>query len=276
MYLTIKAPTKDKFLKFHSFFNRIEKSEDQIKFDEFKYDNNLKISFYKNLTIMFNGEINTTIKERMKILVDENLYIGIDEVGVGEGFGPFIACGFTFNNLSDKFDSLFFGIRDSKKLDLLKIKEISKKLETKGKFYCVIIEPKKFNDIWKNKINNVKAINAISQNQICLNFKNEKRDVIMDQFVNSKKYFEYLNTYTKNIYDGRIIFETKSEDKYLEVAASAIIAKNKFNDWTLNLLQKNNIKFPIGDRINNLQLSNYFKKYLNNELKEMVLKEWNK
>ncbi len=276
MYLTIKAPTKEKFLKFYSIFNREEKNEDQIKFDEFSYKNNLRITFYKNLSIMFNGIIEDDLKRKMKILIDENLYIGIDEVGVGESFGPLIACGFTFNNIIDKHESLFFGIRDSKKLEMNQINAIAKKLETKGKSYCVIIEPNKFNDLWKNKIKNVKAINGIAQNQICLNFSSLNRIVVMDQFVNEKKYYEYLEKYTNNSYKGKILFETKSEDKYLEVAAAAIIAKNKFNDWTLKYLNDKKISFDIGKRINNNMLGNHLKRITNDSEKNNILKEWSK
>ncbi len=277
MYLSVKAHNKESFINFYNYFNRKEKNEDQIKFDEFNYSDELRITFYQNLTILFNGKINDEIKLKLKDLVDKNLYIGIDEVGVGEPIGPIIACGFKFLNLEKKEEAIFLNIKDSKNLDLKQISSISNKLNNFGNSYCVIIEPNKFNDIWKNKIKNIKAINAIIQNQIILkmNKKNSEK-VVIDKFVNEEKYFEYLDKYTKDKYNDKIIFETKAENKYLEVAAASIIAKNKYNDWIIDYLKKEKIDFSIKKRINTNVLINDIRKNIEKSKYNDILKEWKK
>ena len=59
------------------------------------------------------------------MIIDKNLYVGVDEVGVGENVGPYVSCAISYENYESKKKVVLKGIKDSKKMKHL---EIIKKL----------------------------------------------------------------------------------------------------------------------------------------------------
>ena len=210
----------------------------------------------------------------MAILIDKELYVGIDEVGVGENIGPYVACAVRFNDFESKMRVALHGIKDLKKMSYDEIVAATKVIKNNSKWECVGLDPKEFNNQYK-VIQNMKALNAIAQNDLHNKFKDFDKHVT-DEFVNEKKYFEYLETFNRDSFKD-ITFTTKAEDKYMEVAAAAIIAKEKYNTWLVNYLKDNNIDFKIGVRLSSNDIWTRIK---NGEIsikdRDSLIKDWSK
>lgn len=277
MYLNIKSPNLEKYFNFYEQVNGRKSKFDNSKiiFDNLIFEN-VKITFYSNLSILFKGIINNELEKKIDLLIDQELYVGSDEVGIGEKIGPIIVVALEFKSLFDKKKIILSGIKDSKKFNASEIKKKAELIKKHSNFHIIKVEPNEFNKIYK-KNPNTKAINAILQNELHKKFDVNKKHII-DQFVNEKKYNEYLTKSKNEIFNGKIIFETKSEDKYVEVAAAAILAKNFFNNWIIDFLNKNENNFEIiGKKLNSWQiyLDVINKKIKVNDINNFV-KNWNK
>jgi len=226
MYLTVKAFSQDSFDKFH----KLVSNGDNLKQSGPQYDQliykGVQITFYNNLTILFKGNINEDLEELIDVLIDKELYVGSDEVGVGEGVGPMVAAAIKFNDYESKKRVILHGIKDSKKMNHNEIMVAAKVIKNNAEVQLISLDPVKFNSTYK-KIPNVKKINAIMQNKILSKFDGIK---VTDEFVNLNKFKEYLSTANEEMFEGTFILEQKAEDKYMEVAAAAIVAKAYYNE----------------------------------------------
>ncbi len=249
MYLSIKAYSEKSFMEFYKSIGGIKNySNVNVQFDIVIYEN-VQITFYSNLTILFKGNITQKIKELIDIIIDKELYVGSDEVGVGESIGPMVAVALKFRNYNSKKEVIMNGIKDSKKLNAKEIDEKASFIKKHSSYYTVMIEPNKFNKIYK-KLPNVKAINALMQNELHKKFEGNGHIHVTDQFVNEAKYNEYINNSKNEPFKGKLILLTKAEEKYLEVSAAAIIAKSIFNNWVIDELKKDGINLKIENRLN--------------------------
>jgi ribonuclease HIII len=104
--------------------------------------------------------------------------------------------------------------------------DAAKVIKENAEVHCKFMNVSSFNKNYK-KIKNMKALNAIAQNGVHNDFK-QYGDHVTDQFVNSNKYFSYLEEFKQEPYKD-VFFTTKAEDKYMEVAAGAIVAKAMYN-----------------------------------------------
>lgn len=229
MNFKITPYSKKKFFDFYEVYKKEKtRKENEVIFDQITTPN-LKIIFYKNKTIYFDGILNKEDYKNLEIIVDPTLYIGIDEVGVGENFGPIIACGSYFKDYQSKIKAIMLGIKDSKKMTLKEIEKVSKEIKEYIVCKCEILTPKEFNRIYKD-INNVKKINSLLHNKLHFLLDPEKKYIhVTDAFVTKQKYLEYLVEENKVTYKENLILEPKAEEKYIEVGVSAIIAKDLFN-----------------------------------------------
>jgi len=274
MYTTIKAYSTESLKNFHEIVKGPVVNEDKQNYilDKVIYKG-VEITFYTTGSVLFKGDVES-IKEEIKTLVDKKLYVGIDEVGVGENIGPYVSCAVRFNDYDSKLNVALHGIKDSKKMSHFEIVEAAKVIKDNAKVECIIMDPLKFNKNYK-QIKNMKALNAIAQNKLNLAFKDFPHHVT-DQFVSKEKYNEYLVHFKQEVYDD-IFFTTKAEDKYMEVAAAAIVAKNEFNKWLIDYFNKNNIEFEIKNKLSSNEI---WTKIKNGEItiedRDSLIKDWSK
>ncbi|NQX83289.1 MAG: hypothetical protein HRS50_01055 [Mycoplasmataceae bacterium] len=230
MYTSIKAYSQKSFMKFYLKLNGSKTySDKKITFDVIDYDD-IQITFYCNLTILFRGFLSKKIKLLIDIIIDKELYVGSDEVGVGETIGPMVAVALRFNSYEDKKIVILNGIKDSKKMSAKEIQEKAKFIMNHSTYYVANMIPETFNKKYK-LLPNVKAINALMQNQLHKKFEGKGYKHITDQFVNEKKYKEYILNSNNKPFKGNLLLLTKAEEKYLEVSAAAIIDKSIYNIW---------------------------------------------
>ncbi|WP_323847932.1 MAG: ribonuclease HIII [Phytoplasma sp.] len=217
----------------------------------------LKITCYNNGTCLLQGkEVNKEVEYIKKFLyldepsninidkskeINNKKHVGSDEVGIGDVFGPIVVCSVLVTEKQIPFLKEI-GIRDSKKISDSKIEKLFLMIKDKFDYYVKILTPCEFN-IWIQKYN-TKHIQALLHNQVILEIIKKIKEntiVVLDRFVNSKKYFQYLQNEQK-IYK-RIKFETKAESKYVSVALASVIARAVF------LKEINKLKDEIGYKL---------------------------
>lgn len=200
-------------------------------------DSEYKIIVYNTNKVMFQGSNarseaslwenkQTNNNRNCMISINSSEQIGSDEVGTGDYIGPVIVCASYVNDqLLNELRHL--NLDDSKKIKDDYILEIGPTLIEKVIHVVYILDNEKYNEaIKQNNLNKIKA--KMHNHVICKltnHFKN-KVDVVLDQFCDPTKYFEYLKDMPIVYKD--IHFETKAESKYLSVAISSIIARYTF------------------------------------------------
>ncbi|MCZ7603106.1 MAG: ribonuclease HIII [Melioribacteraceae bacterium] len=155
-------------------------------------------------------------------------YIGSDETGKGDVFGPLITCAFYTNiELTKKLKQL--GVRDSKNLSDIQIKKISTGIKKLGNdnFEIIAINPEKYNELYA-RFRNINEILNWSHSKAIENLlsKVSAATIITDKF--RKKDLKFSKKFDNDAYN--IIQETKAE-KYVAVAAASILAKQKQIEW---------------------------------------------
>ena len=172
--------------------------------------------------------------------------IGSDEVGTGDYFGPVVVTSaFVSKNDIPFLEGL--GIKDSKKLTDDKIIKIAPDIIRRIPHTIIVMNNKDYNLKYSSEtnMNKIKAILHNKALSTLLTKDNFEYDmIVVDQFVNKYKYFEYLkesNNIVKNIN-----FVTKAEDKCLSVACASIISRFIFLKEMNKLSEALKINLPKG------------------------------
>ena len=244
-YNNIKAPTTNKNLIFFG------KSE------------NLSVLIYQNKTVMFQGknakeEINIWKTNEENIEIEQIDHIGSDEVGCGDYFGPIVVCA-CYVKKSDFNFLRSIGVKDSKQLNDLQIKQIAKQITSKIPHSYFVLSNKKYNEIHDEKNYNLNKIKAYLHNFVLYNLIKKEHfngKIIVDDFCGENLYYNYLNTFDSNKIVRSIYFTTKAENKYLAVACSSIIARSIFINEMEKLEKKlhANVPYGAGEKVDELAL----------------------
>jgi|GEM_PF-2208131 len=140
-YLNIKAYSKESFTKFYkSVGGKKTSPKSATIFDNLIFEETT-ITFYNNLTILFKNNISKKLRNEIDVIIDKNLYVGSDEVGVGESIGPIVVCALKFKNLKSKKKVILNGIKDSKKMSAKDITEKAAFIKKNSEYYIAVMEP---------------------------------------------------------------------------------------------------------------------------------------
>lgn len=183
-------------------------------------------------------------KEDLKPIINKPS-IGSDEVGTGDYFGPIVVTASFVSKENENF-LINLGVKDSKKLTDEAIIRIAPQIIEKIPHSTLIFDNESYNKYHTDDIN-MNKIKAILHNKVLLNLIKKElpyEQIIIDQFVNEKKYYEYIKD-AKEIVKN-ITFYTKAEDKFLCVAASSIISRYVFLKKMDELSKELNIELPKG------------------------------
>lgn len=180
-------------------------------------------------------------KQEKKVFINTSS-VGSDEVGTGDFFGPLVVtASYVPINQFDFLQDL--GVRDSKKLDDDKIRNIGPQLIKNIIHTTLVISNEEYNKYYGSDTN-MNKMKAILHNK-CLASVIKKDGVsydkiVVDQFENPKSYYMHLNEVKEKV--TGITFMTKAEDQCLSVACSSIISRYVF----LNEMDK------LGKRFGNI------------------------
>lgn len=221
--------------------------------------------FYKQLDSQLNYKLNFQNEE----LSEPESYIGSDESGKGDFFGPLVVGAFAYDreiskNLSD------LNIKDSKEIFDYEIRKTASELTKRFKDRIAIVEihPQKYNvlyDSFKN-LNSI-LIWAHSRAIEELHRKFHYSQIVIDKFCAEDLIRTELN---KKINDYDLILTEKAE-RFTGVAAASIIARSRVLFWFKKKSAELKIDLPLGasDKVNDVA-SHIKNKFGNDVLNELI------
>ena len=173
-------------------------------------------------------------------------YIGTDESGKGDSFGPVAAAGVL---LDEKNQKILFeaGVKDSKENDdetNLRLADLIKKT-CRGSYEIMAVMPEQYNISYAQH-KNMNTILALLHTSIIkkLAAKSGCSMAIVDQFADSR-------LIGKNFTDGSIkVHHTTGGEKYTAVAAASILARGAFLDSLRQLSDEYGVELPKGSGTN--------------------------
>ncbi len=202
-----------------------------------------KSEFFKSIGNLILDEPSLELKDQT--IGEPEEYIGSDECGKGDFFGPLVVAAVYLNKETKKILAES-GVRDSKDLSDYQIKILAHKIKDAvgDNFQIVRINPVKYNELYEkfSNLNKIlswahsKAIGNLLDNIDC-------RTVITDKF--SKKDLDIVS-HSKHS-SVEFIQETKAE-KYTAVAAASILARDSFIRW-FEEGERKNLNLPKGSSL---------------------------
>ncbi len=236
--------------------SELSKKQYNYEFEVRKLKSKVKILIYfgnKGIKTIIQGnqndelykELDSFIFSRLPFettnLVEPKEYIGSDESGKGDFFGPLIVCAFAYDNsLKEEFEKL--NVKDSKELNNNELLGIYNELNErfKDRYEVVEIHPRRYNELYE-KIHNLNQILVWAHSRAINNLlkKFDYQNIIIDKFA-AEKSFEYKISVNKSL-----ILEEKAE-RFVGVAAASIIARAKLLTWFEKKSKTIGIKIPLG------------------------------
>ncbi|CUT04151.1 ribonuclease HIII [Candidatus Chrysopegis kryptomonas] len=199
-------------------------------------------------------------------------YIGVDESGKGDFFGPLVIAGVVSNeNLNKELEK--FGVKDSKKLSDKRVFELSEKIKEVCIVNVVVIKPKRYNELTEKL--NLNKLLAWGHARVIENLLKEIEKVgfkcssaISDQFGDENYLLNSLMQMGKKI---NLIQTPKADETDIAVASASILARAEFLKQLKILSEKYGMNFPKGAGQNVINFANEFvKKFGKDELKNVA------
>lgn len=178
--------------------------------------------------------------------------LGSDETGTGDYFGPMtVVC--THLSPEQMKTIEHWGIRDSKTITDTTIREIAPKLVKECTYSLLVLKNKKYNDLQQKGMNQGQ-MKALLHHQAIVNVMEKCADeqldfegILIDQFVQPDRYFEYLRSKGKQWRSEKpLYFATKAENLHPAVAAASVLARYSFLKEMDALEQQVGLPLPKG------------------------------
>lgn len=180
--------------------------------------------------------------------------IGIDEVGVGDYFGPLCSAAVYVPYENIKELEKIGGIGDSKKLSDTKILSLAKKIKESNlvKYSIFHLTPNGYNSLNKNynanylkMFTHLKAFSKLSEIKVDY--------IFIDQYSTKNSILKYYNDFVfKNNwanlkeFNSDVLLANKAESLHISVAIASILARADFLEFMKNMNIKYNVQFPFG------------------------------
>ncbi|MDG5786938.1 ribonuclease HIII [Evansella sp. AB-P1] len=166
--------------------------------------------------------------------VKELVLLGSDETGTGDYFGPMtVVCAHLTSKQMNTIES--WGIRDSKMINDNTIREIAPRLVKECTYSLLVLKNEKYNTLQQQGMNQgqMKALlhHQAIENVLkkCEETNVEFEGVLIDQFVQPNRYFDYLKGKGKKWNSSKpLYFATKAENIHPAVAAASVLARYSF------------------------------------------------
>ncbi|MCD8204785.1 MAG: ribonuclease HIII [Coprobacillus sp.] len=247
-YVTLMV-TEEEANKVDSLFSsyKLERDEQYVS-SSYKVEDTL-IKIYESGSLLLSGENPLGFWRKnlsfIRMWLDEGEQIGSDEVGNGDYFLPLIVCSVYIRPSEIKVIEDYH-IRDSKKMSDDEIRRIGPELVEKFNFVKLTLHNKDYNSLYEKGFNS-NGIKALLHNKAFLEMKEKHSDcqsIYLDQFVNEKKYYSYLDG-EENVATG-VTFLARGESYYPSVALASVIARYNLLLYKDKLEAKYKMSFPTG------------------------------
>ncbi|MBI5663139.1 MAG: ribonuclease HIII [Ignavibacterium album] len=209
---------------------------------------NINSVLYKKLDSLINSKLNFQSEE----ITEPESYIGSDESGKGDFFGPLVVAAFAFDsrvreNLSD------LNIKDSKELSDDEIRKISLSIKKRfpDRISVIEIQPKRYNELYES-FKNLNSIliwahaKAIEELQKKFGY----TELVIDKFCSEDLIRTEL---TKKINNFNLLLTEKAE-RFKGVAVASIIARERILNWFETKSRQLKVDIPLGasENVNNV------------------------
>ena len=206
---------------------------------------NKDLMLYKKVNDLIFGE--KFISDDKPVLEPSYPYIGTDESGKGDYFGPLVVAGVYLTPETGKYLKSL-GIRDSKELSDLQIKQIAAEIKNVNEIILdvVLISPEKYNQLY-GKMGNLNRLMGWAHARVIENLLNkcDATEAISDKFGNEKLILDALQQKGRLINLNQV---TKAE-RFTAVAAASILARESVIKWFNIQSKKYKMKIPKGSSI---------------------------
>ena len=190
-------------------------------------------------------------------------YIGVDESGKGDFFGPLVIAGVRVTQENRQF-FINLGIKDSKKLDDKTIKELAIEIQTKAVYSIVTINQLKYNELY-GKFKNLNKLLAWGHARVIENIleKAPCEYALSDKFADESLIKNALMKKGRNI----ILDQKIKAESDIAVASASVLARYQFVEKIESLSKMYNVNLPKGaSNIVLQQAKEFCKKYSKDEL----------
>ncbi len=171
----------------------------------------------------------TFFDDEKKSEINFDQYIGTDESGKGDYFGPLVI-GAVYVDKKTSAELEKVGVKDSKLISDNGIKILEPKIKkiVEGNFEIIQINPEKYNQLYQS-FKNLNKLMAWAHSKSIENLvlKSKCINVISDKFGNEKLISDELKK--KQIEINH--FQTAKGERFTAVAAASILARAKVIDW---------------------------------------------
>ncbi|MFI5236973.1 MAG: ribonuclease HIII [Ignavibacteriales bacterium] len=203
---------------------------------------NKELDLYKKVSDSIFGE--KFIPDEMPETEPDYPYIGTDESGKGDYFGPLVIAGVYVTQENGKYLKTL-GIRDSKELSDQQINQFALAIKKSSEiiYDVVLISPEKYNQLYE-KMNNLNRMMGWAHARVIENLLNkcDAGKAISDKFGNEKLIIDALQQ------KGRLIELTQvtKAERFTAVAAASILAREAVIKWFTIQRKKYKMKIPKG------------------------------
>lgn len=194
-------------------------------------------------------------------------YIGVDESGKGDFFGPLVIAGVCVNE-DNKQLFIDMGIKDSKKINDKTIKKMSLEIQKRSVWSIVMITPTKYNELY-SKFKNLNKLLAWGHARVIENILNKYpcEYALSDKFADESLIKNALMKNGKNI----ILEQKIKAESDIAVACASVLARNAFVEKIGSLSLNYGIDFPKGASKLTIEAGREFiKKYSKEDLKNVA------
>lgn len=187
---------------------------------------NRNSEFFKGINQLLFNELPFENKE----FEEPSAYIGTDESGKGDYFGPLVIAGVLVDD-EKKRKLNEIGVRDSKLISHNSIRKLSdniKKISGGNSFNIVVINPPRYNELY-DKFRNLNKLLAWGHAKVLENILsiNEADTAVSDKFGDEKLIIQSLQEKGKQLE----LHQFHRAERYTAVAAASILARDRFNYW---------------------------------------------
>jgi len=194
-------------------------------------------------------------------------YIGTDESGKGDYFGPLVVAAVLATD-ENRERLLSLDVKDSKRVADKKARRIAEAITAEIPCSIVAIGPEKYNELY-SKIRNLNRLLAWAHARAIENLLDncETLLAVTDQF-GDPKYVE--SALMKKGRSVKLVQETKAE-KHIGVAAASIVARAKFLEYLDRFASEYQMTFPKGAGSNvDIAAADFCRKYCYDDLNKVA------
>jgi len=171
-------------------------------------------------------------------------YIGCDESGKGDYFGPLVVAAVAVENAADVGRLVALGARDSKKVSDARAKRIAEDIKRAVRTRALALKPERYNELY-GEFENLNRMLAWAYAQVIDDLAAEARHcklVVVDKFGDA----DYLRTAASAVGAEYDLYQVTGAEEYPAVAAASIVARAEFLRGLKSLSTDYGFDFPKG------------------------------